>query len=251
MKPATDVATCPTARVDDPSAIQAIAQAVASWEPSLELYTALAQARPFEPDGTLYAIALSEATLRIHHRDRHVQVGDLIVLPRDLAIDAEPEVDLLCLRHDGDGPDHFRERFLQVWGFEHFASGVRDHIIGRSEVLPASDLRFRLPYSVVTVEVDPIRLETSALEAHLLIGLEGTTMVQSSTNASARPLGPREVAWVGPGSVYEIAGTGRVGLVVIEPELARETRVREARERVGEPPSPEYRPPLLSGNDER
>ena len=61
-------------------------------------------------------------TVMAGRRRQEIARGDAIVVPRGLALDIEPEVDLLGVRYDGPPPDHFRERFIQVWGFEHLAA---------------------------------------------------------------------------------------------------------------------------------
>src|SRR5579871_4270234 len=97
-----------------------LAAAVSAWEPAFELVVPPRDARLFEPDGTLYAVAIGPThTIRYNHRERVISSGDLIVVPCALALDVEPEVRMLGIRYVGPAPDHFRERFIQVWGFEH------------------------------------------------------------------------------------------------------------------------------------
>ena len=144
------------ADLSDAGAVQAMSDALRAWEPRLELYLPPRHARLFEPDGTLYAVALSgPMTVIAGRRRQEIARGDAIVVPRGLALDIEPEVDLLGVRYDGPPPDHFRERFIQVWGFEHLAAqasrvrsdgGVRD-------VIPADDVRHRISYAVLRPDV--------------------------------------------------------------------------------------------------
>jgi hypothetical protein len=108
---------------DDDAGLAALAACLRDWEPRLDLYRAPREARLFEPDGTLYAIALDDGmTITTERRALALGRGDALVVPQGLALDIEPAVDLLCIRHDGPPPDHFRERFIQIWGFEHAPS---------------------------------------------------------------------------------------------------------------------------------
>lgn len=81
--------------------------------------------RLYEPDGTLYAICLDGPTeLTTDRRKVRVEKGDLVVVPPAVALDATPAVRWFGLVYTGPYPYHFRERFIQVWGFEHIPLGA-------------------------------------------------------------------------------------------------------------------------------
>jgi hypothetical protein len=78
--------------------------------------------RLYEPDGTLYAICLEGPTeLTTDRRKVVVHTGDLVIIPPAVAIDTTPAARWFGIVYTGPYPYHFRERFIQVWGFEHVA----------------------------------------------------------------------------------------------------------------------------------
>jgi len=118
---------------------------LAAWEPDFEVQRLAGQGRLYEPDGTLYAILLSDQTeLRTDRRRQTMRRGDLVVVPQSVAVEVEPDADFLGLRVAGPPPYHFRERFIQVRGFEHFAAAS-------GEILD-DDARHRVGYRVAPVE---------------------------------------------------------------------------------------------------
>ena len=139
------------ADLSDAGAVQAMSDALRAWEPRLELYLPPRHARLFEPDGTLYAVALSgPMTVVAGRRRQEIARGDAIVVPQGLALDIEPEVDLLGVRYDGPPPDHFRERFIQVWGFEHLAAQASTcyaPTVASATSSPSDDVRHRISYA--------------------------------------------------------------------------------------------------------
>lgn len=75
--------------------------------------------RLYEPDGTLYAICLDgPVDLTTDRRRVCVNRGDLVIIPPAVAIDVSPSSRWFGLVYTGPYPYHFRERFIQVWGFE-------------------------------------------------------------------------------------------------------------------------------------
>ena len=58
------------ADLSEDGAVQAMSDALRAWEPRLELYLPPRHARLFEPDGTLYAVALSDSMTVIPGRRR-------------------------------------------------------------------------------------------------------------------------------------------------------------------------------------
>lgn len=85
---------------------------VGPWGESLE--------RLYEPDGTLYAVCLDGPVIVSTDRRRvTVHRGDLVILPPMVAVELSHPARWFGLVYTGPYPYHFRERFIQVWGFEH------------------------------------------------------------------------------------------------------------------------------------
>lgn len=105
--------------------------------------------RLYEPDGTLYAICLDGPVELITDRRRIlVQRGDLVIIPPAVAIDLDPASGWFGLVYSGPYPYHFRERFIQVWGFEH--QPIRQQADG----LATNDLRHRIYVSKTAPKTD-------------------------------------------------------------------------------------------------
>lgn len=106
---------------------------VGPWGDSLE--------RLYEPDGTLYAICLDgPVELTTDRRCVRINRGDLVIIPPAVAIDVTPSARWFGLVYTGPYPYHFRERFIQVWGFEHQPVSQICH--GQA----VNDLRHRIYY---------------------------------------------------------------------------------------------------------
>ena len=138
--------------LDDENQLHRLSEWVGQWEPCLSIGRPQRDAVLYEPEGTLYAIAVGTTMIiNLFHRERTVRKGDAIVVPQGLAIEINPEVDLLAIRSTGTPPGHFRERFIQVWGYEHFSA---DHALSEAdtrelhEVIRESDPRFPLSYAI-------------------------------------------------------------------------------------------------------
>lgn len=233
------------ADVDAPESLAAVAAFVRDWEPSLELCRPPADALLYEPDGTLYAVCLAESlTVRTGHLTRTVRRGDSLVIPRALAVDVEPLADVIAVRHDGPPPDHFRERFIQVWGLEH-RPAPHPEATGVSEIIPASDARFRVPYATYDVKQADATPGPASEEPVILIGLEGHALVKVRFGPvyATRELQGRRVLALGPGVEWELSGPGRVGALTIINGLADDARRRGADGVRRPPPSVEYDPP--------
>lgn len=235
--------------VDDPVPFAAVAALVREWEPRLEFYRPPADALLYEPDGTLYAVCLADAlTVQTGNRVRVVRKGDVIVVPQAYAVDVDPVVDLVAFRHDGPPPDHFRERFIQVWGLDHLSAPPHNRP-GITEVIPSADARFRTPYAVIDVEpTEPADIPPSN-EPRIILGLEGKPAALFTEGSLLRevPLPPRSLMMLPPGAEgYRILGRGRVGLLTALSEMAHLGRRRNLGERPSSP-SPEYSPPTPTG----
>jgi hypothetical protein len=222
------------ANLDDPLDLARLSDAVREWDPIFELYRPQPDALLYEPDGTLFAVALtSPMTFECHHRKRSVRPGDLLVVPAGLAVGVEPIVDLLGLRFEGAPPDHFRERFIQVWGYDLLAAE------DDREVVAAADLRFPLSYSVRRLDESSATLPPrSALGRTLLIALEGRMLVEGCEAA----LAPRDALLAVGDEALVVRGPGRLAVLHLEPEILFSSRRAEAR-RAGTPAAPEYLPP--------
>jgi len=208
----------------------AIGTALAAWEPQLELGLGLAEPRVYEPDGTLYAIVLSsESTLSTDRRSVRVVRGDLLVVPQGVALDADPEVDLLRIYHDGTPPHHFRERFIQIWGFEHVpAGGAPD----------APEVQYRISYAILDAASAELDVLASEYLAILLLPLDGELTIRTG-GGSTEVLGPGGLAWIGPGSGDRpvLGGAGKVVRIGLRTEWDHRAQIAGAG-----PASPEFRP---------
>jgi hypothetical protein len=226
------------ANLDDPTAMERLSAEIRSWDPTFDLYRPASDALLYEPDGTLYAIALqAPMTAAYNRRERVLRPGDLLVVPQGLAVEIEPTVDLLGLRFEGQPPDHFRERFIQVWGYDYFPADES------SEIVADDDLRFPLSYSVrrLSESTEPPP-PSSPLARRLLIALEGRIVVDpAGGDRQAVELAPRDVLLT-DGDDWIARGPGRLALLRIEPAIVFNAR-RVAQSRTGKRPKPEYLPP--------
>jgi hypothetical protein len=76
--------------VEDSASVERLARTIREWEPRLDLLVARDDPRIYEPDTTLYAVGLAiEMRLLARHKERAFRRGDLIVVPRSVAIDAD------------------------------------------------------------------------------------------------------------------------------------------------------------------
>ncbi len=239
------------ASLDDPRGVAAVSALVRDWEPGLELYRPPRDALLYESDGTLYAVALGDAmTFRTDRRAVAIRKGDAVVVPRAFAVDAGPDVDLLAVRHDGPPPDHFRERFIQVWGFEHFPAPPPDPARhGSTEVIPTTDVRHRIPYAVVDVKSAVKSVSVEGREAVVFLGLQGGTevLLEGSGGETRVSLPPGSLLVVLPAGRCRVAGEGRVGVLTLLNELTNAGR-RCDLGGSATPLSPEYRPARPDGN---
>jgi hypothetical protein len=205
--------------LDNPSEVEAISSRVEAWDRSFAIVHPPRDALLYEPDGTLYAVCRrSGMSITYNHRTRSLHLGDLIVVPAGLALDLEPEVDLIGIRCQATPPPHFRERFIQVWGYEHFSAGLEPASgppSGLREVLAPSDPRFRLAYSIHQVDRSsrpPLALD-GTLELLVLLGIRGTTRIweQGAPADEVLELPAGAVAVLGWPGIWQVAGDGTLG----------------------------------------
>src|SRR5262249_31270641 len=140
------------AHFDDLTSLDRLSGAIRAWEPRFDLVAARDNPMIYEPDGLLYAAAVPPAsTLVARHKVRAFRPGDLAIVPRAGATDAEGEgASYVAIRYDGEPPQHFRERFLQTWGYEHRSPEGRDGDPAR-DVTGVDDPRFRVPFRRVAI----------------------------------------------------------------------------------------------------
>jgi hypothetical protein len=233
------------AHAHDAASIEALAAAIRVWEPRLDLIAALEDSMIYEPDGTLYAVALApEVTLLARHKARVFRLGDMAIIPRAVAIDAEePGASYIAIRHEGDPPYHFRERFIQTWAFEHRPAATIDPETGFDDVITPDDLRFRVPYRRVALG-NVGRGVATEFDLHLWVGLEGRARLATAGSSRAYEIGPGNLALVGAGVDYSIEGQGVAGRWLLSVESAHEARLAAASAGQGgaEAISPEFRP---------
>ena len=229
--------------LDDEDGLSSLSSLIEDWEPHLRLVRPDRRAVLYDPDGTIYGVALSDGmTFRTDRRNVPIRAGDAVVLPAAFAIDAGPVVDLVALRYDGPPPDHFRERFLQVWGFEHLPcpgpSGAAGSV---HEVIPADEVRHRVPYGRVVVRPGSVAGWVRSEELTLIVGLDGRTSVEVDAGETMTRLDvlARQGVVVGPAVRWRASGAGTLGALSVLNEISHAAR----RAGAARPPSAEYRPP--------
>jgi hypothetical protein len=222
-----------------------MARALRDWEPRFDLDLLRGQGRLYEVDRTLYAVCLSgRTTLSTDRRREEVALGEAVAIPQGVAIDVEPDADFLCIRYEGPPPYHFRERFIQIWGFEHFktpAEGLPGDLV---EVIPRSDPRHRVIYAIEDVSSRPPDARETGLEIALMIGFSGAIEVGLPEHGASLALRPGDLLALGPGLTYAPRGRGRLGRLILTAELAHEARCAEREGRFSRPLSPEFPAPV-------
>jgi hypothetical protein len=232
-----------TADWNDPEAIEAIASAIRDWEPRIDLTVPPTDARLFEPDGVLYAVSLADwSNASFGHRECSVGLGDLLIVPQGVPLDIEPSVMLVGVRYEGPAPDHFRERFIQVWGFEHRPATLAPAHDGLVDVIAPTEVAHRVPYAVWSGNGRGSHEGQSGLDLLLLIGLAGSPDVALGESAAPVALRHGRLALLMPGCRYALRGAGSVGRLTLASELMHEHRRFESHTRSNEPISPEYKP---------
>jgi hypothetical protein len=218
------------------------AAALAAWEPRVVLDPPGPTPVLYEPEGPIYAIALGPAcTLATDRRRVAVAPLDLVVIAPGLAIDVEPAAPFLAIRHLGPPPPHFRERFVQVWGFEHRPAAAGPL------VLDPDAAGHRLRYEVRDLPAGPTQVSLPAFAIGLVVVAEGGEPAAISTDEGAEAtVTPGGFALVAPGARLVLRGPARVGLVAIVPEALHEARAGE-RLRAGRAERVDYPAPPVPG----
>ncbi len=144
------------------TSFESLESALRSFEP---LFWVLQPGEPtdrlYDPDGTLYAFCLDGPTELCTDRRRvKINHGDLVIIPPAVAIDVNPPSRWFGISYTGPYPYHFRERFIQVWGFEH-------HTLQKAEAgFLLNDYRHRL-----SVQLEINKPEAVSAEPFFQIGL--------------------------------------------------------------------------------
>lgn len=198
-----------------------IESALRDFDPALTFFSFPADDRLYDPDYTLYAVATSgPCVLSVYSRRQRVEAGDLVVIPAGLAIDVDPPGDFLVIRHAGAPPFHFRERFLQVWGFEHLTARG-DTSEGVRFVLGREDPRHRLGYAVLRPEGrDAVELE-AGIGPLVLVGLGDRVevAVDAGGERASATMQRDAIAFVPAWGTVHATGRGELGVFGLKPEF--------------------------------
>jgi len=218
---------------DDPAAWLALSQSIRDWEPALDIWLDRLVPRIYEPDGTFYAVCLGTTRLTTDRRAVDVHRGDLIIVPRSVAIDMETPVDLLCLKHDGMAPYHFRERFIQIWGFE--------RISAEDAIAPERTAEHRVEYRVIDLEPGFPYSEADGLDFRVAFVLTGECHIEASDSEDYGNLATDGIVVISPESSFALNGTGRLGVLRIPNEMMHDFRLGERH--LAKPPTPDFPAP--------
>jgi len=205
------------AAVDDGRERDRLSAWLQSWDADVWLLRPPKDALLYEPDATLYGVGLSgPMSIRLNHRVRSLEAADLIVVPPGLALDFEPEVDLLAICCAGQVPDHFRERFVQVWGYEHLPAR-RPEPVASSRLIPvieSSNLRYRLSYAVAELKGpdEPVEGLADNLDLSLVVHLEGSPVIELPGDGVEVSLCPGQLLGLEPGLAFRLQGSGRAAV---------------------------------------
>ncbi len=196
-----------------------------SWDADFWLLRPPKDALLYEPDATLYGMGLSgPMSIRLNHRIRSLDAGDLIVVPAGLALDFEPEVDVLAICCRGPSPDHFRERYIQVWGYDHLPARREEPVESSrmSPVIDSRDLRYRLSYSVAGLAGgdEPVSVVADSLDLSLVVHLDGTPVIELPGETGEVSLDPGQLVGIEAGLGFRLRGSGRVGVFRLVSEAA-------------------------------
>lgn len=231
---------------DEPEAIERLSSLLSDWEPCLSVTKPARDAILYEPDGTLYAIALADCDLEIPRRGQSLRSGEMVVIPRGFPVDAGAAADFLAIRHDGPPPDHFRERFIQVRGFDIPAETSTDSMIGELRWrISRTEVRYRIAYARLDVSVanGGVNLPSCPF-LRVLLNLEGDVVIRplNSGPASDYRLAPRTLTVAYPNEPLCAEGDARLVIMEIPTELEHEGRRRFQERVVVDSISPEFRP---------
>lgn len=216
-----------------------------AWEPTLRLLRGEGWERLYDPDGTLYAICVQgNATVSSHKRAQVIGPGDVVVVPPGIGFEVEPATRFLGIVSYGPIPYHFRERFYQLWGFEHFPAQAG---LGREQAY------HRIAVEIIDLEraqarTPRLEVETGPWEVDLLAALDAPTNFLGAGGPGTLLEGGETLVCVAPGHRYELKAcesnrTGdnrrRVVRVTLWPDFEQESRLARQFAVGARPPSPE------------
>lgn len=225
----------------DESALAGLIAALRAWEPRLDLFVSNDDSTLFEPDGTLYAVCLSESNLRFRHRVGVVRMGDALIVPQGVAVEADPGLDYVGIRHEGIPPYHFRERFIQSRGFEHVEAPTGNSI--RVEpIIPFRDARYRMSYARIAASGSSLDVLDVGLDAQLVVVYAGDGRVTCGDEPDGLELTSDSLALIPAGLSYQIEGNLVAICLRLEPELTYEARRMTESAAKGPAWSPEHDP---------
>jgi hypothetical protein len=231
----------PIGKSDDPDSWSQLVESVRAWEPKLELAFHRDLARLYDPDGTLYAVLLSaRTTLATDRRSVPIETGDLVVVPQGLAIDAASPASFLCLTYFGAPPYHFRERFIQVWGFEHVKGDTACHTGILADALSSMRERHRCGFARLRVASCGCALPRRPFDIFFLIPTEGRTTLQLPGASQNPVLAPGDVAMIVAPTNVMLEGDCTVAMLGISTEIQCAAELQERKTRTTLPLSPEF-----------
>jgi hypothetical protein len=218
------------AHSNDPTSFSVLSDTIRTWEPELELELLPAQGRLYDSDGTLYAVCMSDhVTVFTERRRQLVQRGELVVLPQSRAVDLDPDADFLAIHAFGPPPYHFRERFIQVWAFDHLAPNAHSTLAGLVEALSAVESQYRIGLARLDLGTEPVEIPPRGLDASLLVGVDGSTTLEFADSASPIELSPGQLALILPGQGFRASGPASMTVVSLSSEVAHQARLFSAR----------------------
>lgn len=208
------------AGLEDGGQLEGLSEWLGRWDPCLSIELPRRDAALYDSDATLYGIALGgPLSIDLYHRPRTIHRGDAVVVPQGLAIEVQPEADLVLIRSTGTPPSHFRERFVRVWGYEHFPAAGEEPSADEGEfreVIPESDARFPFHYTIR--RCPPVSanapLMASETDLTLLVNLDAQPVgVEIPAAGYSVELPDRHLLGIQPGTGYRFFGPGRVSQV--------------------------------------
>jgi hypothetical protein len=213
-----------------PGALGGVEGRIRDWDPALELSWEDSIPRLYDGNATQYVIIMSGTELQTDRRRVAVTRGDVAAVAADVAVDLSEAAEGVILRDFGPAPAHFRERFLQVWGFE-----LLDRVEGPDgwRIHGSAGAAGRGSYRVEVLEhagsAQGVRVfwQLSPLECGLLLPLGGRW---EGSGASPLVIEVGEVGFVPPGETLGMVAKGRGILIRIPAPGLRPDRAHLAPE---------------------
>jgi mannose-6-phosphate isomerase-like protein (cupin superfamily) len=215
----------------DADAVKQVSRAITAWDPLLSLKFTRGESLY---GGILvsYGLSIGEpATLSFRDRRQPVNPGDAIVMPPSVRVAAQPAAEFVWISYEGLAPEHLRGPDGLALGFDHFSfnGGAADQSIcgQRRQVLPTTDLRYRVQYHFVEIENAEPHTHADMVEFYYVMSGEGEVRVGPSLDQLASvPIRAGQLLVVGPG-LYHVASNG-LGMCIwfLYNEMAHRRRQR-------------------------